>query len=254
MSQFKKEEIICLDLTKISSDKFHKISSNMEIDISMLKAGKDDGIFKLWINIKEKRVVAFSFLSDKSEIHSYISIDSSTKKYFLNLKPTEYKDLPQKEIVIHALDIKNVICINVRMYNSSALKKLAKQLVFEIGEGDSKIIKEIPAGELVDYKINGIVRFWFDKKEGEIVAFEKDPGRYFSTTGKYEPLSKKQTDLLSKMKPVELVKNVSIKSTENIVEANKIKLTLDDILDKISKIGLKSLTKAEKIFLDRFSQ
>lgn len=58
----------------------------------------------------------------------------------------------------------------------------------------------------------------------------------------------KQMDMLKK------IQEDQKSDIQKIIEKNEVKLDLDDILDKISKIGYNNLTKEEKDFLDKLGK
>lgn len=156
------------------------------------------------------------------------------------------------------MDWSKIICIEIKKYNNQQLEVIETQL-----GAIPDILKWI--------KSEGTQRIWLEEGVGVVAYLEKkelwdkyDTPLYkgLLVVEKYSPLSKREKDRLLKMKPVEFnTKKNSIKVSK--VEAIKVVETVevienqdynvDDILDKISQCGIKSLTKGEKQFLDNLS-
>lgn len=147
------------------------------------------------------------------------------------------------------LNWSNIICIEVKKYNDQQLEVIEIQL-----GAIPDVLKMIKAG--------GTTKIWVEHGEGIIAYLEKkelwdnyDVPLYkgLLVTQRYSPLTKKDKDKLLKMKPVEFnTKKSSIKKVASV--ASDIELSVDDILDKISQLGINSLSKEEKDFLDKISR
>jgi hypothetical protein len=118
-----------------------------------------------------------------------------------------------------------IICIDLTMYNHQELTLLCKQLV-------------IKSASVLKSKDEGFAKLYINTESVKIIAFTRKK-------------SKDQIEMmdcffenLQNLQPLEISKN----------EPSQVEdLTLDSILDKISKSGLISLSVSEKKFLDNFN-
>ena len=167
--------------------------------------------------------------------------------------------------------IQNVFCI--------PLKSMNEQQLFAVSESYT-----IAFDILVELKNSSFDRIWLEKGGVYMIAYEFDGE--FSINSMYCPITKKDRDSILKVKPIKspkmpkdersvgaykhyLSKGFDVKTKsldrkseylENIVEVEKVEeiveveeeivLDIDVILDKISRLGIKSLKKEEKDFLD----
>ena len=165
-------------------------------------------------------------------------------------------------------NIKNVICIPIKSMN--------EQQLFAVSESYT-----IAFTALMSFKEDGFEKIWLDKDGEYIIASEF--GGEFSINSLYCPITKKDKDSIIKVKPIKPPKmpkddrsvraykhylsegfDIKTKSLdrkdkyfEGIEEAEVVEeikqeviLDVDIILDKISKLGIKALSKEEKDFLD----
>lgn len=117
--------------------------------------------------------------------------------------------------------MKNIVKIDLRKFNQDKLKEVSDMY-------------NLNYESLVENKNSGFAILWVDVDSSLIVAYtiKKDKSiRYTTSFG----------DILSSMKEVELVKQPK-------------DLSLDGILEKISKYGIASLRSDEKDFLDNLSK
>ena len=162
--------------------------------------------------------------------------------------------------------IQNVICIPIKSMN--------EQQLFAVSESYT-----IAFTALMTFKKDGFEKIWLDKNGEYIIASEF--GGEFSINSLYCPITKKDRDSILKVKPIKSPKmpkdersvgaykhylskgfDVKTKSLDrkaeylaNAEEDNvEIILDVDIILDKISKLGVKALSKEEKDFLDNKSK
>ncbi len=167
------------------------------------------------------------------------------------------------------MNMSKIFCVDLTKYNQDQLTKISD-------------IIGINSGSLVEAKVNGTKRVYFDHENrlfiGELV---KDATKYIRSyknlvlTENFAHLSKREKDQLINMDPYKFnTKNVdkndlfnSVDETEiieikgdvtkneivNVVRVSNVVLEIDAILDKIADFGIKSLTKEEKDFLDKES-
>lgn len=114
--------------------------------------------------------------------------------------------------------MKNVICIDLTKYNNEKLVELAKTINIDV------------EATLHNKKV-GFAKIFIYQESGRVIAFttKKDKDAIQYTTYFNE--------LLTSITPIELSKA-------------PIEMSVDTILDKISKYGVDSLTTNEKKFLD----
>jgi hypothetical protein len=70
-------------------------------------------------------------------------------------------------------------------------------------------------------------------------------------------MNRKEFENLTKIKIEDFGKikyNNELSDIDKIIKSNEVKFNIDDILDKISSIGIESLTKDEKEFLEKYSK
>ena len=164
-------------------------------------------------------------------------------------------------------NIKNVICIPIKSMN--------EQQLFAVSESYT-----ISFTYLADRKKERVDKIWLDKDGDYAIAFEI--GGEFRINELFCPITKKDRDSIIKVKPIKPPKmpkdersvsaykhylsegfDIKTKSLDRkdkyfeieeaeIVEEIKeeVVLNVDTILDKISKLGIKALSKEEKDFLD----
>jgi hypothetical protein len=164
-------------------------------------------------------------------------------------------------------NIKNVICIPIKSMN--------EQQLFAVSETYT-----IAFTALMTFKKDRFEKIWLDKDGEYIIASEFDGEITINSI--YCPITKKDRDSVIKVKPIKPPKmpkdersvgaykhylsegfDIKTKSLDKkdkyfeieeaeIVEEIKeeVVLDVDTILDKISKLGIKALSKEEKDFLD----
>lgn len=118
--------------------------------------------------------------------------------------------------------MKNIICIDLTKFNNEKLVDVAKMI-------------GIDYDALLHNKKAGFVKLFIDKLSGKTIAF----------TTKEDKESINYTEFFTEM----------LKSIEPFILSKKEpkELTVDGILDKISKYGIESLSVNEKKFLDENS-
>lgn len=164
--------------------------------------------------------------------------------------------------------IQNVFCI--------PLKSMNDQQLFAVSETYT-----IAFDALMGIKNSGFDKIWVEKGGDYMIAYEV--GDEFKINEMYCPITKKDRDSILKVKPIKSPKMPkdersvgaykyylsegfdiktksldrkdkhfeSIEEVEEILEVEEeIVLDIDVILDKISRLGIKSLKKEEKDFLD----
>lgn len=150
-----------------------------------------------------------------------------------------------------------VICIEVRKYNESQLNVIETQM-------------SIIPGLLFKIKSQGTVKLYVEEGIGVVAWLEKkelhdkyDVPLYkgLLLNKNYTHLTKREKDKLLKIQPTEfntkknsLKNHVQTVEDENNFEHLPEVIELDPILEKISKYGIKSLTKNEMNFLDELSK
>lgn len=120
--------------------------------------------------------------------------------------------------------MKNIICVDLTKYTLKELKDISE--VYNIPFFYLEDLKGKPGDEVY------FAKMWFDTLNQEIVGYSSilDKDKLI--------LSESYTDIISDIKPIDLKKKrVDV-------------LTVDNILDKITKYGIDSLVKEEKDFLD----
>jgi hypothetical protein len=117
--------------------------------------------------------------------------------------------------------MKSIIKIDLRKFNHIKLKEVCDKY-------------NIDYESLAHNKKDGYAILWIDLKNKMIIAYTmKKNDKIFYT----ESIN----NFLSSMKEVEMIKQPK-------------ELTVDSVLEKISKYGIDSLTNSEKDFLDNFSK
>jgi hypothetical protein len=113
----------------------------------------------------------------------------------------------------------NIICIDLRMFNHVKLQELCD-------------LHSLRYEAIWENKKQGFAKLWIDTDKMQIIAFNTKKNHNIQFTDEY-------CDFLLSYVPVDLIKS-----------ENKL-LNLDDILDKISKYGISSLTLDERDFLGK---
>lgn len=117
--------------------------------------------------------------------------------------------------------MKNIVKVDLRKFNQAKLKEVCDKYSLDYNS-------------LVNNKKNGFAILWIDIDTQIIIAYTmKKNDKIFYTN--------LMDDFLSSMKEVEIVKQPK-------------ELTVDSVLEKISKYGIDSLTDYEKDFLDNSSK
>ena len=114
--------------------------------------------------------------------------------------------------------MKNIILIDLTVFNYQKLEEVSKTYNF-----DYKC--------LVDNKKNGVSKIWIDTENGSIIAY---------STKEFKDnifMTEIFMTSLDKIKPVEIIKQPKV-------------LSIDIVLDKITKYGVDSLNENEKRFLE----
>ena len=163
-------------------------------------------------------------------------------------------------------NIKNVICIPIKSMN--------EQQLFAVSETYT-----IAFTALMSFKKDRFEKIWLDKDGEYIIASEFDGEITINSI--YCPITKKDKDSVIKVKPIKPPKMpkdersfgaykhylsegfdiktksldrkdkyFEIEEAEIVEEIKEVVLDVDTILDKISKLGIKALSKEEKDFLD----
>lgn len=136
------------------------------------------------------------------------------------------------------INIKNVICIDLRPLSGKSLKRVAESL-------------NISFSQLDGFKKSGIIKVWTEADSEFYIAFQKK-GEDIRIQKEYCPMSKRETKQLSNITPITYQSTktkVNVSSFTKSVVDKKVILDLDVILDKISSNGIDSLTKEELNFL-----
>lgn len=163
------------------------------------------------------------------------------------------------------MDFSKVFCIDLTKYNQDQLSKISGI----VGLND---------GALQEAKATGVRRVYFHHEKrlliGELVANTEGYLRHYKNLiicEEFAQMTKKEKDKLIKLEPYKFntkkngkneffeekneddefedIQLLDLNESEDILT-----LTVDSILDKISKSGIDSLTKAEKEFLDNESK
>lgn len=147
----------------------------------------------------------------------------------------------------------NIICIEIKKYNNQQLDVICEQLNLQPG-----ILKE--------FKESGSTRLYWEKDKPYVIGglkredlrekFSKPLYKGLYLNVNYSHLTQKEKDKLLKIQPTDFkTKNVKSKSETKLSQKNSAEVfELDSILDKISALGITSLTKNEKKFLDDLSK
>lgn len=114
--------------------------------------------------------------------------------------------------------MKNIICIDLTKFNNEKLAEVSKSI-------------GVDYNALVENKKTGFAKLFIDKVSGKTIAFttksNKDKVVYTSNFDK----------MLLSITPMTFVKEPK-------------EMTIDGILDKISKYGIESISENEKLFLN----
>jgi hypothetical protein len=117
-------------------------------------------------------------------------------------------------------DMKNIICIDLTSFNNEKLTDIAN-------------LYNLNVQNLVNDKKQGFAKMYIDTTNGVLVAFT------YKKNKDEIVIADVFTDLLKSVTPIILEK-----------KQPKIEMTVDNILDKISKYGIESISINEKNFLD----
>lgn len=148
----------------------------------------------------------------------------------------------------------NIICIEIKKYNNQQLDVICEQLNLQPG-----ILKE--------FKESGSTRLYWEKDKPYVIGglkredlrekFSKPLYKGLYLNVNYSHLTQKEKDKLLKIQPTDFKtkKSVKSKSETKLTQKNSTEVfEVDSILDKISALGITSLTKNEKKFLDDLSK
>jgi hypothetical protein len=147
----------------------------------------------------------------------------------------------------------NIICIEIKKYNNQQLDVICEQLNLQPG-----ILKE--------FKESGSTRLYWEKDKPYVIGglkredlrekFSKPLYKGLYLNVNYSHLTQKEKDKLLKIQPTDFkTKSVKSKVETKLSQKNSAEVfELDSILDKISALGITSLTKNEKKFLDDLSK
>ena len=148
----------------------------------------------------------------------------------------------------------NIICIEIKKYNDQQLDVICEQLNLQPG-----ILKE--------FKESGSTRLYWEKDKPYVIGglkredlrekFSKPLYKGLYLNVNYSHLTQKEKDKLLKIQPTDFKtkKSVKSKSETKLTQKNSTEVfEVDSILDKISALGITSLTKNEKKFLDDLSK
>jgi hypothetical protein len=116
--------------------------------------------------------------------------------------------------------MKNIICIDLTSFNNEKLTDIAN-------------LYNLNVQNLVNDKKQGFAKMYIDTTNGVLVAFT------YKKNKDEIVIADVFTDLLKSVTPIILEK-----------KQPKIEMTVDNILDKISKYGIESISINEKNFLD----
>lgn len=148
----------------------------------------------------------------------------------------------------------NIICIEIKKYNNQQLDVICEQLNLQPG-----ILKE--------FKESGSTRLYWEKDKPYVIGglkredlrekFSKPLYKGLYLNVNYSHLTQKEKDKLLKIQPTDFKTKKSVKSKveTKLTQKNSTEVfEVDSILDKISALGITSLTKNEKKFLDDLSK
>jgi hypothetical protein len=120
--------------------------------------------------------------------------------------------------------MKNIICIDLTKYNNEKLSEIVK--IYNLSEGS-----------FISNKKLGFVKLYVDTANFMIIAHTHKDNRNEIVISDFFK------DSIKTIEPIEIKKkNKTLKI-----------LTVDNILDKISKYGIESLSDVEKVFLNENS-
>lgn len=147
----------------------------------------------------------------------------------------------------------NIICIEIKKYNTQQLDVICEQL-------------NLQPGVLKEFKDSGSTRLYWEKDKPYVIGglkredlrekFSKPLYKGLYLNNNYSHLTQKEKDKLLKIQPTDFkTKSVKSKVETKLSQKNSAEVfELDSILDKISALGITSLTKNEKKFLDDLSK
>lgn len=116
--------------------------------------------------------------------------------------------------------MKNIICIDLTKFNNEKLTEVAK-------------LYNLEEKSLINNKKDGFAKLYINSVDGGLVAFT------YKSNKDEVVIADVFTDLLKSVTPIIIEK-----------KQPKIEMTVDNILDKISKYGIESISINEKKFLD----
>ena len=200
------------------------------------------------VNIPKNNVFADPEELKKIKFYESLNELKSVKRFLYNIEDIN---------VDPSVDWKKVICIEIRKYNAKYLEVISEKLGIELGYLSH--LKEVDATK-VYWDMSRPYFMAFQVREESANDFRENnyKGLILWNTV-YSFLTKKDKDRLLKMEAVDIKKllaevpDVTTSETgESIETTNNYnhELNVDNILDKISKIGIDSLTQNEKKFLD----
>ena len=200
------------------------------------------------VNIPKNNVYADPDELKKIKFNESLKELKSVKRFLYNIEDISLEP---------SIDWKKVVCIEIRKYNAEYLEVISKKL--EIEPGYLSHLKKLDASK-VYWDMSRPYFLAFLVREESANDFREDNYKGLILWNKvYSFMTKKDKDRLLKMEAVDIKKllvevpDVTTSETgESIETTNNYnnELKVDNILDKISKFGMDSLTLEEKKFLD----
>lgn len=234
---------------KLLDSQLEILSKTYPLPIDFLKRMKRNGITKIWIDLdtSEGDLVAYESSGQiviKAEYKGRV-VESDLVK----IKPVKNpkrvgKDEPEVELHID-VELDKIVCFRLS-YDEGSLIKIAK-------------VYGINPDYFISLKKNGCHMIWVQLGREEFVCTLEHSTNVedIRFNKAYLPLTSRQRKaILSKdpIKPLRGKKKLNVTQKSETTVTEKVEYNIDDILDKISLLGMSSLTKSEKDFLDSFSK
>jgi hypothetical protein len=195
-------------------------------------------IFSTWSNKLSKKIAHNKLILDKNKQFKQILEKVNTKRSRFKTR------------------INNTVYIGIKLEDYGRVDVVyfldKKENQLNIFKGDKLIItSDLVSEELLNEIINSINRVHYHRITDVVeilglVFYREDFEKSFGIS--FEDLKEKQMNMMKSMNE----ENQS--DIQKIINKNNTKLDIDDILDKINRVGIENLTEEEKQFLDNYNK
>ncbi len=284
-------DLICLKLKsnsgiKLSDNQLVFIADKESLPLEFLVTLRAYNYSKIWFNLESTQINLIAFENGNNEIYLFETSEKVSENLKVQLESIKSLSIPKRDVhvdqnqlnkILHleqlrelkavvepiqiddeiniepSIDWKTIVCIEIRKYNQDFLIKISGKL-------------KLQAHYLINLKENNVAKIYWDTSRPYFIGYlipedllHNKSDNYkglFLWNYVYKSLSKKEKDRLLKMKSIDIKDLIDpIKSnpiTKN--QMSNVQLNLDEILEKITKYGINSLSVEERNFLDEESK